>query len=379
MIYLTFNDTPGGVYYSQVTDVIRFLRSELQIKIRLVAFISIRNFISNRKKIKRQEPFAIVLPMFPGVRFWKCNLPLLFVISLFFDLKEIIGRGPFATCLALALKKRKTVNRVCFDARGAYDAEFNEYHVINDPDIKRQVQNIERKVLYESDYRISVSEQLVDWWRMKYDYKGQGHAVNPCTLNTGIFRNLPEENIIKKTRQYLQFSSDDVVLLYSGSSAGWQSFEILENFFIRLLEKNEKIKIIFLTGNLPEELKKYEKRIVHKWVAPEEVQQFLLAADYGLLIRKKSVTNKVSSPTKFAEYLASGLPVLISEEIGDYTDFVREKGCGMVVTTESFNSLELKPVNYEQKKNVYKLATEHFTKQSKRNEYSKALNALINK
>ena len=53
MIYLTYNDLPSGIYYSQVTDVVNYLNSiQTKEKVRLVAFISIRGFFTNRKKIK---------------------------------------------------------------------------------------------------------------------------------------------------------------------------------------------------------------------------------------------------------------------------------------------------------------------------------------
>lgn len=38
--------------------------------------------------------------------------------------------------------------------------------------------------------------------------------------------------------------------------------------------------------------------------------------------------NNVASPTKFAEYMLCGLPVLISEGVGDYTKFVEETKTG---------------------------------------------------
>ncbi len=39
MIYLTYNDTPGGIYKSQVIDVCRFLEGTYHERVTLIAFI----------------------------------------------------------------------------------------------------------------------------------------------------------------------------------------------------------------------------------------------------------------------------------------------------------------------------------------------------
>jgi hypothetical protein len=49
----------------------------------------------------------------------------------------------------------------------------------------------------------------------------------------------------------------------------------------------------------------------------EEVPSWLSAADAGLALIKPSFSKRSSSPTKYAEYLASGLPVVISRDVGD--------------------------------------------------------------
>jgi glycosyltransferase involved in cell wall biosynthesis len=66
--------------------------------------------------------------------------------------------------------------------------------------------------------------------------------------------------------------------------------------------------------------------------APHEtVSAYLDAADLGLLLRERSLVNAVASPVKFAEFMASGVPVVISEGIGDYTALVRDRAVGVVV------------------------------------------------
>jgi glycosyltransferase involved in cell wall biosynthesis len=62
-----------------------------------------------------------------------------------------------------------------------------------------------------------------------------------------------------------------------------------------------------------------------------EVSRYLRAADAGILLRAPDPLNEVACPTKFAEYVMSGLPVLISAGIGDCSGFVQEWQAGAVL------------------------------------------------
>ena len=52
-------------------------------------------------------------------------------------------------------------------------------------------------------------------------------------------------------------------------------------------------------------------------VAPDDVPKYLRAADVALLLVRRSYARQAMSPTKFAEYLAAGLPVIGTADIGD--------------------------------------------------------------
>jgi glycosyltransferase involved in cell wall biosynthesis len=66
-------------------------------------------------------------------------------------------------------------------------------------------------------------------------------------------------------------------------------------------------------------------------VPHHEVPRYLAAGDIGLLLREPSLVNAVASPVKFAEYLAAGLPVVLTEGIGDYSDLAMRNNLGVVL------------------------------------------------
>ncbi|MCX6312806.1 MAG: glycosyl transferase, partial [Bacteroidetes bacterium] len=79
-----------------------------------------------------------------------------------------------------------------------------------------------------------------------------------------------------------------------------------------------------------------------------------------------------ASPVKFAEYLAAGLEVIISENLGDYSKYVIENNVGMILSSNPSLSKLLKP-DLTQKKRIMELAKKDFLKENYRELYFKLL------
>jgi glycosyltransferase involved in cell wall biosynthesis len=65
--------------------------------------------------------------------------------------------------------------------------------------------------------------------------------------------------------------------------------------------------------------------------APHEVSTYLSASDAGLAFIKPCFSKIASSPTKYAEYLACGLPIIINAGIGD-SESLLDDNVGTFVT-----------------------------------------------
>lgn len=117
---------------------------------------------------------------------------------------------------------------------------------------------------------------------------------------------------------------------------------------------------------------KFGEQIFQQHLSPSEVPEYLLAADYGLLIRENSITNYVASPVKFAEYLSCGLKVIISSELGDYSALTMKHNLGYVIDSLSGNS-NLGKVEIGEKLRVSQFAKLNFTKRAFKAEYKKLL------
>lgn len=395
ILYLTYNDQPSGVYWSQVTDVVEYLNTLGSGKVKLVALVSGRDFLKTRRAIKAHSPSAWVLPMVPTMKRWKKNTGILVWVCRLLRPTGIICRGPFATWMALCMRERGLTKKVCFDGRGAYAAEWEEYRIIDDDALIAQFRPLENEAVNTSDFRLAVSNALVAHWRERYGYKGDAHVVVPCTLGKDV-ATAPHTNVTSSAVEMShltshppklhseggphtpQLSEAPVRLVYSGSTAGWQSFELLNGLLRKVLDAQPNVHVLFLSkrdANNGALEAAYPGRVEVKWLDHAQVAQALATCDYGIMVRERTITNMVASPTKFAEYLSNGLRVITNEGLGDFSELVRKEGLGIVLRDTEPLPL-LAPVEGPERERLIRFAMERFTKPGFEPQYRALLTAV---
>jgi hypothetical protein len=352
MIYfITFNDQPSGIYQSQVIGVISLLQKMSGQDIKLIAFFPRQSYRKNREYLREQGVSFVAIPMFLGITRWKWYR----LILLLYMRKNAsaICRGPVAACLAKGLFRK-----VVYDGRAAVKAEVEEYDVTSGNNaLGSDLSICEQRSVIESDFRIAVSEKLVDYWRKEFIYKTDDHVVIPSTLTYSAF---DEDGFTD------EFSKDPSVVrvVYSGSTSGWQSFDLVVQLLEDLMARQSNVEVIFLTTEnaaIDRLIELYPQRCCRRFVSHDDVHKVLGAGDYGILLRDDKVTNQVASPVKFAEYLHAGLSVLLSPKLGDFSSFVKEQNCGLVVQ-DSIPYLD-KP-SADRKKINHELSLQYFSKES---------------
>ncbi len=370
MLYVTLLDQfHPGIYSSQVVDVCDHLNKRFNARIRLVAFLSLRELLKTnaRRELKNISPGAIVLPAFPGLANFGLNIIPLFFICAFLRQRELICRHPFAARIGIRLRKMGVVRKVVYDGRSAISAECEEYNVFPLPSIKNRIRKLESDAVLLADFRIAVSHALVAYWQERFGYQSAAHVVIPCTLDSKAFPDHagPDEEKRATFRGKLSFESNDVVMVYSGSTAPWQSFSLMELVIVPMLDAGLQYKVLFLSHSTPEIeslTRRYPRQVSNLRVRQLEILDYLSAADYGLLVREQSVTNQVASPVKFAEYLFAGLSVLISEQLGDFSEYVKRNDCGLVLNSES--DVQIRERNAVGRKHAHALALADFRKEA---------------
>ncbi len=334
--YLVFDHYYSGIIQSQVIDLIESLEEQTEEKFKVLVFVNVKRFKEAHAAYANNAARVSVLPNF-GFSRWHWSLPFLVFFGLVFRPKVVIGRSIFANQLALKVTNIGLAKEVVLDARGAEYAEWSEYFFKGNegPVSNEEVFRLEKKSVEESDRLLAVSSQLKAYWRntLKSEFKDLDSMVIPSTLSKS-FTNRPDSwDVRDRVRKTMNVEDHEVLIVFSGSNSDWHSIEKVVAFCDELLEINSDLKFLFLTNAVleTESFPRLKERLIVKWVGQEHVMEYLLASDYGFLIRDDSITNQVSSPVKFAEYLACGNRIIISENIGDFSKLVSEQKLGIVV------------------------------------------------
>ncbi len=232
--------------------------------------------------------------------------------------------------------------RIVFDCRGL---EAPEYLMVNGygsaeeapPHIRLEAQRrdrLQRRAAEISAGVICVSEAMKREIQREWSIPPAKVRVIPCCTDVEAGAQALARR--RETRARLGFE-DRLVIAYCGSLEPWQMLPETMEIVRSILQLRPDAHFFAITTN-PQSINaiaeqssiRAERRTVVS-VPHDEVPTYLAAADVGLLIRSDSKVNEVASPVKFAEYLASGVPIILTDGIGDYSDLVRQEDVGCIV------------------------------------------------
>lgn len=172
-----------------------------------------------------------------------------------------------------------------------------------------------------------------------FSQKNRLIRIIPCCVDVGHFKYNPGKNSAISDQLGLK---DKFVFIYSGSIGTYNLIDEMIDFFKVGLGIIPSAHFLVLT-HTPDPIlnvianTKVKQRISVESVNRELIPQFYSAADVGLVFRKSSLTARASSPTKFAEYLSCGLPVIVGPGIGDLEEIVDRHKVGVVLKEYNFS------------------------------------------
>ncbi len=190
----------------------------------------------------------------------------------------------------------------------------------------------------QPDAVVCVSDAMVRYATTHFSADPARFSVVPCCVDTDRFRPDPSERA--RTRRELSID-DRFVVVYSGSFHRWQAPQKGAEIFRHLQAVEPRAHFLVLTTN-PDKFRACvrdagipESAVTVLSAPHNEVPRYLAAGDVGILPREPSIVNATASPVKFAEYLAAGLPVVISDGVGDYSDAVQRADLGIVLRSDA--------------------------------------------
>lgn len=247
------------------------------------------------------------------------------------------ARAQIAATIALRLKQRFGV-KLIFDVRGLMAEEyFDAGHWRRNSIPYHLTKAMERRALAAADGVVTLTERIWPIIKDWPDLRGRevAHEVVPCCADLNLFKFRQEDR--DQRRQELNIG-DRFVLVYSGSIDGWYLTENMADFFAEFLQSRRDAHFLWLipagqqrVQTLMEERGIAPDRYTVRAVPPRDVASYLSASDAGLALIKPCFSKLASSPTKTAEFLACGLPVIINAGIGDSDSLVTDEKAGVLI------------------------------------------------
>lgn len=238
---------------------------------------------------------------------------------------------------------------------------------------------IERLTIPIVDYTFVVGQSIGEWYVKKYRLK-----------HISVVRNIPEieSNRVstnKILRSRIRVDSDQLIFLYQGALGRFRGIEVTLDAW-KQVDPNKHL--VFLGyGELTDLVRTNSNgsKNIHflDAVSPSELPNYTADANIGLaIIEEGSLSYSLCLPNKLFEYLASGLPVIISNR-SEMVRIVSKYNCGWVVSenpsdlAKLINSIDLTEIQSKIKGAIQ--ASEENTWQSEKAIYVSGLQSLNHK
>ncbi len=225
--------------------------------------------------------------------------------------------------------------KLIFDIRGFMAEEYVDAGVWPDGGLLyRLTKAAERKLLGAADGFVVLTEKAR---RILFanDASGRPVEVIPCCVDAARFRAFDSESK-DNLRRELGLEGRRVIV-YVGALDGWYlTNEMLELLAVAHRRDPSVFSMILTQGPSETIIRRFDSLgvgrsdyLVRK-APPEEIPRYLKAADFAVSLVKPCYSKQSSSPTKIAEYLASGLPVISNAGVGDLDELIVGDRVGVI-------------------------------------------------
>lgn len=231
----------------------------------------------------------------------------------------VVNARSYVAGLMVLLARPGREVRFVFDIRGFWADERAEAGFWDqDSVLHRAAKRCERALFARSDAVVTLthaSRPQIQHWLGERNV--QVHVIPTCAPVERFAGSVPREGAPHA--------------VWSGSLGPWYRFDLavalaraLELPFTVLTRQPELAR---------ESLNGLEADV--RSVEPAAMAGELHAGDIGLCLIRSTFSKTASAPTRFAEYLAAGMPVAVTPGVGDLEDIVEDERIGVVLHDES--------------------------------------------
>lgn len=195
---------------------------------------------------------------------------------------------------------------------------------------------LEKKQLQRAEKIITCVEGMKTYVKEKFNFSLTNYFSKPSCIDFNLF-NPSANNKDLKIKLGLE---NKIIGIYVGKFEGsYLKEEVFE--FIKTAEDywgKNNFRFIILSGhssecvkNLAQEAKINPETIIHLFVPHNKVPQYMGLAKFGLSPFIPVPSKRYGSPIKNSEYMAMGLPIIITKDISDDSEIIDKNEFGYVL------------------------------------------------
>jgi glycosyltransferase involved in cell wall biosynthesis len=240
----------------------------------------------------------------------------------------IVHARSYVPALIAWLLKRLFGVKFIFDMRGFWADERTEGGLWPPGGrLYRLVKRLERRFLESADEVITLTERARATLQRWPGLDGKRITVIPTCVDLERFPRVRAVGTAERAPTFV----------YSGSLGTVYLLDEMLRFVEEADARFAGAKFLLLTRDVPETetLRSRTRlggdRLLVTCVSPAEIPAWLARADAGLAFYKPAWSRQATCPTKIGEYLATGLPVVVNEAVGDMRDIIGANDVGIVL------------------------------------------------
>lgn len=237
-----------------------------------------------------------------------------------------------------ALARRLSGGKLIFDVRGFLADEYADSGNWRANGLRYRLTKMAERWLYRAADGVVVLTEKARAIVLSEGAEGRPIEVIPCCVDPQRFAVVSDRDAIREELGLTNRMVNRTVFVYAGALGGYYLIDETAELFAAAREDDPQAFALVLTQSAPAAMTSALVRLGFSssdfrvlQVQPDDVPKYLRAADAAVALVRPSYARQSMSPTKFAEYLAAGLPVIATSGIGDLDAEIEEGRVGVLL------------------------------------------------
>jgi glycosyltransferase involved in cell wall biosynthesis len=361
VLYLSYDGLTDPLGQSQILPYLQGL-SALGYEIHVIAFEKperFKQFGTNMQNICSENKIHYhpqVYHKSPPILSTICNMRTMYKVASRLHQQHKFNlshcRSYIAGIIGMHLKRHKNVPFI-FDMRGFYADERIDGNLWPQTNpvfqlVYKYFKRKELQLLKQADSIISLTSKARKVMLERKMIPDQAPvSIIPCCVDTEYFNSskLNEDELVSlKTK--LGYSEDELILGYVGSTGTWYLLKDMLRYFKKLHAVKPEFRFLFLSYDNPEEILKVARELGLNTelikiigVNRTELPAYLGILNLSIFFIKPVFSKFASSPTKQAELMSMGIPIVCNSGIGDTDSIIKQYEAGICIKNTSEDNL----------------------------------------